>query len=294
MLDFRLKVFYTVASEKSFTKAAHKHNITQPAVSKHIQELERIYGITLFERRGSSILLTEAGRILYEQAKNIDEIYREIDYRISSLKEEHKGELRLGASTSIAQYVLPEAIARFYNYYPAIKLSLISGNTEQVEQALLDKEIDLGFVEGLPSNHLLHYTEYMDDELVPITRKGGLYATRKYSLEDIKELPLVMREDGSGTLDILRKKLLSEGHIRLDSSLNVIIKLGSTESIKAFVRQTDCIAFISKQALKRESDLYDLEIISIRGLELKRKFYRVSLRGGLSGNASLFIKHLQG
>lgn len=77
MLDFRLKVFYTVASEKSFTKAAHKHNITQPAVSKHIQELERIYGITLFERRGSSILLTEAGRILYEQAKNIDEIYRE-------------------------------------------------------------------------------------------------------------------------------------------------------------------------------------------------------------------------
>ena len=163
MLDFRLKVFYTVASEKSFTKAAHKHNITQPAVSKHIQELERIYGIT----------------ILYEQAKNIDEIYREIDYRISSLKEEHKGELRLGASTSIAQYVLPEAIARFYNYYPAIKLSLISGNTEQVEQALLDKEIDLGFVEGLPSNHLLHYTEYMDDELVPITRKGGLYATRR-------------------------------------------------------------------------------------------------------------------
>lgn len=173
MLDFRLKVFYTVASEKSFTKAAHKHNITQPAVSKHIQELERIYGITLFERRGSSILLTEAGRILYEQAKNIDEIYREIDYRISSLKEEHKGELRLGASTSIAQYVLPEAIARFYNYYPAIKLSLISGNTEQVEQALLDKEIDLGFVEGLPSNHLLHYTEYMETNWCPSRARGA-------------------------------------------------------------------------------------------------------------------------
>lgn len=168
-----MKVFYTVASEKSFTKAAHKHNITQPAVSKHIQELERIYGITLFERRGSSILLTEAGKILYEQAKNIDAIYREIDYRISSLKEEHKGELRLGASTSIAQYVLPEVIARFYNYYPAIKVSLISGNTEQIEQALLDKEIDLAFVEGLPSNHLLHYSEYMDDELAPITRRGG-------------------------------------------------------------------------------------------------------------------------
>ena len=102
-----------------------------------------------------------------------------------------------------------------------------------------------------------------------------------------------MREDGSGTLDIIREKLLSEGHIRLDGSLNVIIKLGSTESIKSFVRQTDCIAFISKQALKRESDLYDLEIIPIRGLELKRKFYQVSLRGELSGNASLFIKNLR-
>ena len=175
MLDFRLKVFFSVASEMSFTKAAARHHITQPAVSKHIQELERIYGITLFERKGSSVVLTEAGRILYDQAKNIDSIYREIDYRISSLKEEHKGELRLGASTSIAQYVLPREIARFYNRYPSINLSLISGNTEQIEDALLEKRIDLGFVEGLPSNHLLHYTEYMDDELLPITRKGGLY-----------------------------------------------------------------------------------------------------------------------
>ena len=294
MLDFRLKVFYTVASEMSFTKAEHKHNITQPAVSKHIQELERIYGITLFERKGSSVVLTEAGKILYEQAKNIDAIYREIDYRISSLKEEHKGELRLGASTSIAQYVLPEVIARFYNYYPAIKVSLISGNTEQIEDALLEKEIDLAFVEGLPSNHLLHYSEYMDDELAPITRRGGLYTQKKYSLEDIKELPLVMREDGSGTLDIIKQKLFSAGHIHDDNSLNIIIKLGSTESIKAFVRQTDCIAFISKQALKRESELSDLEILSIKGLELKRKFYKVSLRGELSGNAALFIKSLNG
>ena len=293
MLDFRLKVFFTVATENSFTKAAHKHHITQPAVSKHIQELERIYGITLFERKGSTVVLTEAGKILYEQAKNIDSIYREIDYRISSLKEEHKGELRLGASTSIAQYVLPQVIAQFYNYYPPIRLSLISGNTEQIEEALLEKSIDLGFVEGLPSNHLLHYAEYMDDELAPITRRGGLYSLKKYSLEDIKELPIVMREDGSGTLDIIKQKLFSEGHISSDSDLNIIIKLGSTESIKAFVRQTDCVAFISKQALKRESELTDIEILSIKGLELKRKFYQVSLRGELSGNAALFLKTIR-
>lgn len=105
--------------------------------------------------------------------------------------------------------MLPEVIARFYNYYPAIKVSLISGNTEQIEDALLEKEIDLAFVEGLPSNHLLHYSEYMDDELAPITRRGGLYTQKKYSLEDIKELPLVMREDGSGTLDIIKQKLFA-------------------------------------------------------------------------------------
>ena len=103
-----------------------------------------------------------------------------------------------------------------------------------------------------------------------------------------------MREDGSGTLDIIKQKLFSAGHIHDDNSLNIIIKLGSTESIKAFVRQTDCIAFISKQALKRESELSDLEILSIKGLELKRKFYKVSLRGELSGNAALFIKSLNG
>ena len=293
MLDFRLKVFFSVATEKSFTKAAARHHITQPAVSKHIQELERIYGITLFERKGSSVVLTEAGRVLYDQAKNIDSIYREIDYRISSLKSEHKGELRLGASTSIAQYVLPGVIARFYNRYPSINLSLISGNTEQIEEALLEKRIDLGFVEGLPSNHLLHYTEYMDDELLPITRKGGLYTLKKYSLEDIRELPLVMREDGSGTLDIVQKKLLGEGLSSRETGLNIIIKLGSTESIKAFVCETDCVAFISKQAIKHEWELKNLEILSIKGLELKRKFYQVSLRGELSGNASLFIKTIR-
>ena len=105
-MDFRLKVFYTVANRLSFTKAATELFITQPAISKHIQELEEQYKIKLFDRNGSKISLTNAGEVLLKHTNNIFEIYREIDFDMSSLINEHTGLLRIGASTTISQYIL--------------------------------------------------------------------------------------------------------------------------------------------------------------------------------------------
>ena len=113
-MDFRLKVFFTVANRLSFTKAATELFITQPAISKHIQELEEQYKIKLFDRNGSKISLTKAGELLLKHTKNIFEIYREIDFDLSALINQQQGTLRLGASTTISQYVIPPLLARFH------------------------------------------------------------------------------------------------------------------------------------------------------------------------------------
>src|SRR3970282_1786977 len=146
-MDFRLKVFFTVANKLSFTKAATELFITQPAVSKHNQELEEQYKIKLFERNGSKILLTKAGELLLKHTKNIFEIYREIDFDLSALINQQQGMLRLGASTTISQYIIPPLLARFHQKLQDIKVTLLNGNTEQIEKALLNKEIEIGILE---------------------------------------------------------------------------------------------------------------------------------------------------
>ena len=147
-MDFRLKVFFTVATRLSFTKAAAELFITQPAVSKHIQELEETYKVKLFDRTGSKISLTEGGELLLKHTKSIFEIYREIDFEMGAIINEQRGMLRIGASTTISQYIIPPILARFHQKIEGIKVLLRNGNTEQIENDLLTKEIEIGIVEG--------------------------------------------------------------------------------------------------------------------------------------------------
>ena len=152
MFDFRLKVFYTVAKRLNFTKAAEELFITQPAVSKHIQEIENHFRIRLFERNGSKIKLTKAGGVLLHYCNQIFGIYSTLEFELNSFTETHKGILRIGASTTIAQYLLPPILADFHKRYSEIQISLIISNTEQIENALKNNEIDFGIVEGQAKN----------------------------------------------------------------------------------------------------------------------------------------------
>ena len=148
MSDFRLKVFYAVAKRRSFTKAAAELFITQPAVTKHIHELEEEYHNRLFERIGNKIQLTHAGHLLLKHTEQLLAIYRDIDFEMNALVDKKKGVLPIGASTTIAQYVLPSILAGFRQKFTDIEISLVNGNTEKIEQALLDNEIALGIIEG--------------------------------------------------------------------------------------------------------------------------------------------------
>lgn len=289
-MDFRLKVFYTVASRLSFTKAATELFITQPAISKHIQELEEEYRIKLFDRNGSRISITKAGELLLKHTKNIFEIYREINFDMSALINQQQGMLRLGASTTISQYIIPPLLARFHQKSQDIKVNLLNGNTEQIESALLNKEIEIGIVEGQSKNQSIKYTRFLKDELVLVCNsKNPLVNRQEITKEDFKTMRFLMREQGSGTLEVI-EYALKPFKIKL-SHLTVEMQLGSTESIKSYLMNSDCVAFISIHAISKELKNKELTILDVKDLMIERFFYIITLQGKTDSLSELFIKN---
>jgi DNA-binding transcriptional LysR family regulator len=290
-MDFRLKVFFTVANRLSFTKAATELFITQPAISKHIQELEEHYKIKLFDRNGSKISLTKAGELLLKHTKNIFEIYREIDFDLSALINKQQGTLRLGASTTISQYIIPPLLARFHQKLQDIKVNLLNGNTEQIESALLNKEIEIGIVEGQSKNQSIKYTKFLKDELVLVCNsKNPLVSKEEITKEDLKTMRFLMREQGSGTLEVI-EYALKPFEIKL-SQLTIEMQLGSTESIKSYLMNSDCVAFISVHAINKELKNNELTVIDVKNLMIERFFYIITLQGKTDSLSELFIKNI--
>lgn len=290
-MDFRLKVFHTVALRLNFTKAATELYISQPAVSKHIQELEETYKTKLFERNGSKIALTPAGEILLKHTKNIFEIYREIDFDMSSFINERQGLLRLGASTTIAQYLISPVLARFHQKQKDIKVNLLNGNTEQIENALINKEIEIGIVEGQSKNQSIKYIPFLKDELVLVCNtKNPLVQKNEISLEDLKTMKFITRERGSGTLEVIEFALKQIGFKITD--LQIEMQLGSTESIKSYLLNSDCFAFMSIHAVDKELKNNELMVLDVENLSVERYFYIITLLGKSDSLSELFIQNI--
>ncbi|GET28584.1 LysR family transcriptional regulator [Prolixibacter sp. SD074] len=287
-MDYRYQVFLAVANNLSFTKAAQEMYISQPAVTRHIRELENTLGLALFNRKGNRITLTAAGEIVYRYAQKTHILYDELQYELGTLKQTFSGSLRLGASSTISQYVIPEVIAAFHTRYPDIEVSLINGNSFEMEQKLQENRIDLAMVENYSSKTDLQYVDFSDDEIVVIaghTCKFGRNANG--TLAELQHIPLVVRERGSGTLEVIEQYLKSAGY-PLDR-LNVILHLGSTEAIKNFLPRFNGIGLVSVNAIHKEIQLNTLKIIPVKGLNIKRKFRFAYPKGPLTGNVKYFV-----
>jgi len=281
MSDFRLRVFAAVARHLSFTRAGQELFVSQPAVTKHIRELEAQYGQRLLERRGNRVSLTEAGRLLLAHAEAVAAATQQLEEQLLALRDpdEAAGRLRLGASTTLSQYVLPAWLPAFQARYPQVQLSLLSANSERIAEALLRGELDLGFVEGRTKNRDLHYELLMPDELVAVRRATPAGPpTQPQPLAEALASPLVLRERGSGTLEVL-EMALRERKIKL-SDLKVAFYLDSTEAIKGYLEAApEALGFVSRQALKRELAASLLEVVPVRGLALPRHFEAVWVQG---------------
>lgn len=289
MGDFRLKVFQSVAKNLSFTKASQELFISQPAITKHVQELETAYQTRLFDRQESKISLTESGKLLLEHCERILEDYKRLEYEMHLLHNEYTGELKLGASTTIAQYVLPAMLGGFIGKFPEVSLSLMNGNSREIEVALQEHRIDLGLVEGVFRLPNLKYTTFLEDELVAVIRTNSkLPVGEEITPEELLDLPLVLRERGSGTLDVF-ERALQQHNIKL-SSLKVLMYLGSTESIKLFLEHTDCLGIVSVRSIGRELYSGQLRVVEIKSMPMQREFSFAQPQGQESGLAQVFMQ----
>lgn len=277
--DFKMLVFISAAQHLNFTRAAKEMNISQPAVSRNIQELENQAGRNLFERVGHRLLLTEAGELLLSHAMSVTAAYDKLNCELGLLDGILSGELRLGASTTLSHFILPEILAAFHLSHPNISLRVHHGNSRKIEDLILDKTIDLGVVEGLSDNLSMKYETFVKDEVVLVTRRENPKVAQGESitLDQLLKLEFVFREQGSGTNEVVRKAVSEAG---IDwQSLYVKVYLASTESIKNFLLKTDCFSFMSVHAISKELLSGELKIVDVENIIMDRNFYFVRSHG---------------
>lgn len=280
-MDFRLKVFKQVADQLSYTKAAKALHISQPAVSKHINKLEDHFEKALFYREGQKISLTAEGQLLLNYANRILGLYQELEHDFLALNDRLPSQITLGASTTISQYILPLVLAELKRIYPHLNLTLIHGNTEKIEQLLVQRNIDLGFTEGRTTHPALHYEAFRKDEIVLTTRiSNRTYKKEEFRIEELLQLPMVFREEGSGTRKVI-EATLAQHKLNL-TDLRTEMVIGSTEGIKSYLLNTDTYAFISIHAILKELKGNQLKIVDVKRLEIKRDLHCVSLHGNHS------------
>jgi DNA-binding transcriptional LysR family regulator len=288
MFDFRLKVFHTVAKRLNFTKAAKELFITQPAVTKHIHEIESFYKCKLFERNGTRIKLTTAGSTLFRHTEELFNTYRNIEFDLAAIRENTKGTLRLGASTTVAQYVLPRYLAAFKKKFADVNIELTTANTEDIENLLTENKIDLGIIEGESKRPKLKYTQFLKDEIVLCTNNRRSVTPKTICLKELQKLPLVSREQGSGSLEVIAAAL-KERNIKI-SALNIEMVFDSTESIKSYLLHADSFAFLSIHSILKELEHNELKVVDIKDFTIERYFYFITQQGDVHHLNGLFLK----
>ena len=287
IFDFRLKVFHTVAQRLSFTKAAAELFITQPAVTKHIKELEQQLNVQLFRRNGSSIALTGAGKILLQYAEKIFQTYTDLETELAQLNNMEAGTLHIGASTTVAQTILPKLLALFKRNYPAVTFTFVQGNTDLITQLVLAEKIDIAIVEGAAHYPQIAYSPFAKDEIVLVTRANNQLSKKaEITPKQLLNIPLILREAGSGTLDIIFNALAGAGINPKD--LQIEIRLESSIAIKQYLLYSETATFLSIQSVVSELKYNELSIIDIKGLDIFRTFQFIQLQGKNSKLIDLF------
>jgi len=262
MADRRLQVFYTVARQLSFTKAAEQLFMTQPAVTFQIKQLEEHYNTRLFERSHGRIALTPAGRLVMEYAERILGLSEELETRVGELTGAVSGPLLLGASTTIAEVILPQVLGEFKARHPQVQAYMTVGNSETIEHRVADHTLDLGLIES-PS-HLpgLHTEICCEDELVMICAPSHrLAGQRSVTPEQIAAEPYVSRETGSGTREFADQYFRQ--YKVAPEDLNIIMELGSGEAIKGVVETGAGVSILSRARVVKELKLGALVAIPL-------------------------------
>ena len=268
MADRRLQVFYTVARQLSFTKAAEQLFMTQPAVTFQVKQLEEHFNARLFERSHGKIALTPAGALVLDYAERILGLSAELDKRVAELTGAISGPLLLGCSMTIAEFILPRVLGEFKARHPQVQAHMTVANSETIENRVADYTIDLGLIES-PSHLPGQHTEVCcDDELLMICAPGyKLAGLKAVTAAQIAGEPYISRESGSGTRQFADNYFRQSGVAPED--LNIVMELGSPEAIKGVVETGIGVAIMSSATVVKE-----LRLGSLVALPLKPRLMR--------------------
>jgi len=273
--NFRLKVFRTVAEHLSFRKAAEHLFLTQPAITLQIKALENDLGVRLFDRSSNRIALTSQGAILLRYARKAAALAAAVEQQIGEKEGTFSGELSLGVSTTIAQYVLPRLIGAFLDEHPRVQLSVHSGNTAEVVKLLLESHVAIGLIEGPARQRGVHVEPFMRDELVLIVPPDS--ESSHLSAYQLLSSSLLLREQGSGSRRVVEAALEKAG-FKL-RSFKRVMNLDSTESIKSSVEAGLGIGFVSRWAIAKELELGALKVAEVGGIQMARHFSLITRNG---------------
>lgn len=283
-----LRSFWHVAEAGSVSRAAQTAFISQPALSKAVQELERQVGLPLLERGTRGVSLTEAGAALFEHANAIFALEREAEETLLSFHNLERATLRIGATTTISTYVLPRFLARFQMAHPSVQLKVIRDNTRGIEAALCGYELDVALVEGPSHDERIEFRAWREEELVCVAAPSHPLANRDIVFpEDLKQCRWIVREEGSGTREVVERALAAYGLPPQGA-----LEMGGAEGVKQAVAAGLGVAMVSRDAAADQLALGKLQVLRLAEIEIRRPFYVLHLKNRPTSVAAKAFEHM--
>lgn len=280
----QLEAFVRVAELQSFTRAARQMFMSQPAVSFQIKALEEDLSITLFQRSERKVTLTEAGRLLYPEAKQMLGHYNKIRAGLDALRGLKSGHLLIGASTIPGEYLLPGIIGSFRCKYPGVRVSLRIAGSGDVVRMVQERDIDLGVVGAAGQQDNVHFEKWLDDDLVLIVPPQHHWSGKTVDISCIAGENLILREESSGTRKSIFDILVKQG-LCLDK-LKTEIELGSTRSVISAVQAGMGIAFVSRWAAADIIEAGKVGEAKLKDVNMTRSFYLALYHPGITNYAA--------
>jgi len=285
-----LRIFVNIYNKRSFSLASRELNISQPTISEHIKNFEAELGTPLFDRLPRTIIPTKAAEAIYPKAVHILEEAESIMEAVQSSSDNISGLLKVGSSTIPGTYIIPRAAGSFQKQHPGVSFEVIISDSSNITNKILNHELILGITGAITEKSKLNYIPFATDSLV-LAAPYDYITESSISKEKLAELPIVMREDGSGTRKATEEHLTQSG-IK-PSDLNIVGILGSTSAVKEAVVSGLGASIFSKLSIENELKNRTFREIPVRGLEMKRHFYTVThKRRQLSSPYSQFMESL--
>jgi DNA-binding transcriptional LysR family regulator len=274
----QLAAFCAVVERKSFSEAAERLGVTQPAVSQQIRSLEERVGQQLLDRSGRRVEPTEAGNRLYRSAQRLLALERQLlDEVAGDADAPLRGQLAMGASTGPGGTVVPVLLCEFAEANPEVTIDLTISDTQTIVDQVARRELELGVVGATPRNRSVVYEPFFRDEVVLVCPPDHDFAGKTVSLDDLRGERLIAMQEGAGVRQVIDDELREKG-MRL-RDLDVRLELGLQESVKSAVEAGHGITFISRTAVEPELARGTLAAARVRGLEPSREISIVRAAG---------------